>query len=201
MAVTRASAEILEVHLDEEALLLARADRGEAQAFRVLVDRHLRSIYKVALRILADEAEAEDVAQETMLKLWRAAGSLEIDENGVGPWLRRVAANQAIDRLRNRKRFDVTDTPPDPGIAPTQLHEMSENEAALRVRTAISSLPARQRAALSLFHFEGMGQRDVAAALEISEEAVESLLARARRKLKDVLQGEWRELLSPSKQD
>jgi len=201
MVVTRGTAKPSEEHLDEEAVLLSQAGRGEAQAFRVLVDRNLRGVYRVALRILADEAEAEDVAQETMLKLWRAAGTLEIGENGVGPWLRRVAANQAIDRLRNRKRFEVTDTPPDPGIAPTQLHEMSENEVALRVRSAISSLPARQRTALSLFHFEGMGQRDVAAALEISEEAVESLLARARRKLKDVLQGEWRELLSPSKQD
>ena len=191
----------LDGHLNEEAQQLERAGRGETQAFRALVDRHLHSVYKVALRILADTAEAEDVAQETMLKLWRSAAVLEVGDSGAGPWLRRVAANQAIDRLRNRKRFKVTDMPPDIGIEPTQFNGISENQSAERVRAVVAALPDRQRIALALFHFEGMGQRDVAEVLGISEAAVESLLARARRKLKDVLQAEWRELLSSSKQD
>ncbi len=201
MAAIGSCAKPLESPLDDEAVLLEQASQGEAKAFRTLVDGHLRGVYKVALRILADEAEAEDIAQETMLKLWRSAATLEVGENGVGPWLRRVAANRAIDRLRNKKRFDVTDTPPEQGVEASQLDRMSENETAQRVRAAMASLPDRQRIALGLFHFEGMGQRDVAAVLEVSEEAVESLMARARRKLKDTLKGEWRELLSSSSQD
>lgn len=185
----------------EEAALLARAGAGEAEAFRILVDRHLSGVYRIARRVLADDMEAEDVAQETMLQLWRMARELDADEHGIGPWLRRVAANRAINRLRSKRRFDVTDEPPEQEVAPVQLRGIAENDTAQRVRTALDALPDRQRAALVLFHFEGLGQRAVAAALEVSEEAVESLLARARRKLKDMLKDEWRELLSLTEQD
>ncbi|HEY1243830.1 MAG TPA: sigma-70 family RNA polymerase sigma factor, partial [Hyphomicrobiaceae bacterium] len=85
---------------EDEAALVGRVAAGEAQAFRALVDRHLPTVLAIARRMLRDDAEAEDVAQETMLRLWRNAARLELGEGGVRPWLRRVAANLCIDRVR-----------------------------------------------------------------------------------------------------
>ncbi len=180
---------------NDEAALLAEAGAGDAPAFRVLVDRHLPGVHRAARRMLGDEAEAEDVAQETMLRLWRTAASLEIGDNGVGPWLRRVASNLAIDRLRARRRLEVTDDVPEQETRPTQLTGLAEQDVASRVETALRDLPDRQRLALTLFHYEGMSQREVAGVLDVSEDALESLLARARRRLRGTLEGEWRDLL------
>ena len=180
---------------NDEAALLAEAGAGDAPAFRVLVDRHLPSVHRAARRMLSDEAEAEDVAQETMLRLWRTAASLKIGDGGVGPWLRRVASNLAIDRLRARRRLEVTDEVPEQGSRPTQLAGLAEQDVAARVETALRELPDRQRLALTLFHYEGMSQREVADVLDVSEDALESLLARARRRLRGSLEGEWRDLL------
>ena len=83
--------------------LRARVSAGEAQSFRALVDRHLPTVLAIARRMLRDDAEAEDVAQETLLRLWRNAGSLELGDAGVRPWLRRVASNLCIDRVRARR--------------------------------------------------------------------------------------------------
>lgn len=180
---------------DESALLAATA-RGDAAAFRQLVDRHLAVVVAVARRILNDEAEAEDVAQETMLKLWNGAAGIEVGEAGVRPWLRRVAANQAIDRFRSRSRVDVTDEVPEVADAPQQERGLEAANRAGRVRQALDRLPERQRQALALFHFEGLSQIEVGKSLGISDEAVESLLARARRALKADLKDDWRELIS-----
>ncbi len=181
---------------EDEAELLERAGAGEASAFRILVERHIATLNRVAGRILRDATEAEDVTQEALLRLWRAAGELDIGAGGVGPWLRRVATNLAIDRLRAGRRLDVTDQVPDQDSPATQLSALDDIDRAHRVDAAISALPDRQRVALTLFHFEGMSQREVAGALGVSEDALESLLARARRALRAALQDEWRELLS-----
>jgi RNA polymerase sigma-70 factor (ECF subfamily) len=180
---------------DEDAALLERAGAGDAPAFRVLVARHLGSVLATARRILRDEAEAEDVAQEVMLRLWNGASGLEIGANGVGPWLRRVAANLAIDRWRAGRRVEVSDDPPDQAVPADQFDAMADKDLARRMSSALAELPERQRLALTLFHYEGLSQREVAAHLDVSEDALESLLARARRKLKVEFEDEWRDLL------
>ena len=179
----------------DDARLLARLAAGDATAFRVLVDRHLAAVIATARRILGDEAEAEDVAQDVMLRLWSAGGTLEVGDGSVKPWLRRVATNLAIDRFRSRRRVDLHDEVPEVAEAPVQERQLTEREMTGRVGAAIARLPERQRLALTLFHMEGLSQIEVARALGVSDEAVESLLARARRTLKAALQDEWRELL------
>jgi RNA polymerase sigma-70 factor (ECF subfamily) len=183
---------------DEEAALLARVAAGEEGAFRGLLNRHLPSVLGVARRMLRDDAEAEDVAQEALLRLWRNAAGLELGHNGVRPWLRRVVANLCIDRVRARRNTTVTDAVPEEIEAPGQVRHLAERELAVRVDAALKALPERQRLALILFHYEGMSQIEVAEVLSISDEAVESLLARARRTLKASLKDEWRALMPES---
>jgi RNA polymerase sigma-70 factor, ECF subfamily len=179
----------------EDARALAGLVRGDAAAFRDVVARHLPLVLGVARRMLRDEAEAEDVAQEALLRLWRNADALELGPGGLRPWLRRVVANLCIDRVRAGRHLTVVDEVPEQMEPAPQLGAMARGELAARVAKALHALPERQRIALTLFHFEGMSQSEVAATLAISEDAVESLLARGRRALKADLRDEWRELL------
>lgn len=179
----------------DERTLMARLRARDAGAFRMLVDRHMSLLLGVARRILHDEAEAEDVVQEAFVKLWQSGAGLEIGDAGVRPWLRRVVTNQCIDRIRAGRRTDVTDQIPEQPVPATQLTSLAENDLSARVTFALQQLPERQRQALALFHFEGLSQSEVAAALAVSDEAVESLLSRARRTLRGALRDEWRQLL------
>jgi RNA polymerase sigma-70 factor (ECF subfamily) len=180
---------------EDEAALVGRVAAGEAQAFRALVDRHLPTVLAIARRMLRDDAEAEDVAQETMLRLWRNAARLELGEGGVRPWLRRVAANLCIDRVRAQRNTSLGDALPEEVEPPSQMTRLAERELGRRVDAALKALPERQRLALTLFHYEGMSQIEVGEVMGISDEAVESLLARARRALKAALKEEWQGLL------
>src|SRR5215467_3437960 len=179
----------------EEIHLLARVAAGEGEAFRGLVDRHLPTVLAIARRMLRDDAEAEDVAQETMLRLWRNAAGLELGPGGVRPWLRRVASNLCIDRVRATRSTTVVDELPEQAEPAGQVRHLTERELKGRVDAALKALPERQRLALTLFHYEGMSQIEVGQVLDISDEAVESLLARARRSLKAALKDEWHGLL------
>jgi len=181
--------------LDDDAIVLKRLVEGDAVAFRRLMQKHLSAVVATARRIVRDEAEAEDIAQEAFLRLWRQAGTLEVGDYGLRPWLRRVASNLAIDGLRKSNRYDVTDNVPEQPEAPKQVEALEAAEASARVREALLSLPQRQRIAVSLFHFDELPQRDVAHMMQISEDALESLLARGRRKLRDLLKDDWQELL------
>jgi RNA polymerase sigma-70 factor, ECF subfamily len=181
--------------VSDETNLVARSGSGDVSAFRTLTERHLASVTGIARRMLRDDAEAEDVAQEAFLKLWRAGTTLEIGSAGVKPWLRRVVSNLCIDRVRGRKRLSVVEELPEQAEAPRQQAALEERDLQRRVDQALKKLPERQRLALTLFHYEGMSQVEVGAEMGISDEAVESLLSRARRQLKADLQSEWQAML------
>jgi len=175
---------MLDDPLEEEAALLARYAAGDASAARELADRLLPGALRQAWRMLGDEHEAEDVAQEAMLRLWRQAGTWRGGEAQVSTWLYRVVRNLCIDRIRRRRPApDIADVaePPDP--APPVLERLAETEAQRALARAILALPGRQRRALVLRHFDGHANPEIAARLDCSVEAVESLLARARRTL------------------
>ncbi|HEX2843292.1 sigma-70 family RNA polymerase sigma factor [Hyphomicrobium sp.] len=179
----------------EDRVLVTRVGRQDRQAFRILVDRHLTSIVTLARRMLKDEAEADDIAQEALLRLWRAGETLELGPHGLRPWLRRVTSNLCLDRIRSTRRTVVTDEVPEMAEEPTQEAGLEQQDLARRVGEAMNALPERQRRALTLFHHEGLSQAEVAEVLGVSDEAVESLLARARRALRASLEKDWKSLL------
>jgi RNA polymerase sigma-70 factor, ECF subfamily len=179
----------------DEAALLAASAAGDHSAFRQLVAMHLTGAVSIARGMLGDGAEAEDIAQEAFLRLWRNAATLQLGPYGLKPWLRRVVSNLAIDRMRAARHTTVTDEVPETPIRPTQTDNLEAKDLKARVTAALETLPERQRAALVLFHFEDMSQIEVGEALGISDEAVESLLARARRSLRAGLKDDWQALM------
>jgi RNA polymerase sigma-70 factor, ECF subfamily len=163
--------------------LLARYAAGDQLAARVLSHRHLPRVLSLARRMLVDAAEAEDVAQETMLRLWTMAPDWESGRGSLGTWLYRVAGNLCIDRLRRRRGMTGEAVPDVADPAPGVLAALERHERARALRAAVLELPARQRLAIVLRHFEGRSNPEIAAVLGTSVAAVESLLGRARREL------------------
>lgn len=182
----------------DEVTLVADTGAGDRRAFRVLMERHLASIVSVARRMLRDDAEAEDVAQEAFLRLWRSSATLEIGPAGIRPWLRRVVSNLCLDRVRAQGRLKVVDELPEVADPATQLAGLESQDTERRVAAAMQRLPDRQRLALTLFHFEGLSQIEIGQVMGVSDEAVESLLSRARRQLKAELKTEWELLRNDS---
>ncbi len=179
----------------EAAELLAALSSGDRAVFAQVVTAHYDLVYRIAWRMLGGPAEAEDVVQDVFLRLWRNAGQVR-DARSLRAWLARVATNLAIDRLRRRRPDGPAEMPElaDPGAGPERQAE--RRAAGDIVSAAIAGLPERQRVAIVLTYYEELANADVAEALGVSIEAVESLLARARRKLKDVLEPDRRDILA-----
>jgi RNA polymerase sigma-70 factor, ECF subfamily len=173
---------------DPDADLLKRAGAGDTAAAEALVRAHMRRVVGLARRLLGDAAEAEDVAQDVFLQVWRNAAKWRDGEAKFSTWLHRVAVNACYDRLRKRGRWvgeDAATEIADPAPHPAQ--QILGVQRAQRVKDALMTLPERQRAAITLCHFEEMSNAEAAGVLEISIEALESLLARGRRSLKAAL--------------
>ena len=166
-----------------DAELLGRYAAGDQASARILTFRHAPRVLALARRVLGDPTEAEDVTQETMLRMWKIAPDWQADQAALGTWLYRVANNLCIDRLRRRRRRSDAEVPDLPDDSPGVLHRLEAGDRATALQAALADLPDRQRIAVVLRHFEDRSNPEIAAVLETSVEAVESLLARARRDL------------------
>jgi RNA polymerase sigma-70 factor, ECF subfamily len=158
---------------------------GDQSAYAEAVRRHGRSIAAFAYRMTGQQADAEDIAQETFLKLWTHAHRWQADKAAVSTWLHRIAHNLCIDLLRRDKsaiNMALEDEHADPALSSEQLISLDADRVSLQ--QVISSLPERQRSALIMTHYQGLPDKVVAGIMDVSVDALESLLARARKTIK-----------------
>ena len=174
---------------DDEARLVAAVARRDAAAFRALVECQSRAIQALAYRMLGDRHEAEDVVQEALLRLWDGAARWQPRGGGVAGWLRRVATNLCIDRVRRTGRLSDAAPPEQADPAPSADALIDEARAAERARGALQQLPDRQRAAIVLTYYEQLSNAAAAEVLGLGIKAFESLLVRARAGLRSTLAG------------
>jgi RNA polymerase sigma factor (sigma-70 family) len=181
----------------DEALLVLYAN-GDTFAARELTERHLPRVLGFAARMLGgDRAEAEDVAQEAMLRLWRIAPEWRSGEAKVSTWLYRVVTNLCTDRLRGKKRRRAVGLEDAPDVADGGRSVESvlvENDRMAALNAALETLPDRQRQAVVLRHIEGLSNPEIAEVMDIGVEAVESLTARGKRALATAMAGRRAEL-------
>ena len=180
-------------HDDPDLSLLQGVADGRQQASRDLVDRHLRGLHAFAARLLGDAAEAEDVCQDTFVKLWQQAPRWVPGPAKISTWLYQVALNACRDRQRRQSPVDA-DFDAMPSHEPGPERQQEGHARQQRLQALLAELPPRQREALLLFHYEGHSQAETAAILELSVDALESLLARARRSLRQRLENEPEDL-------
>ncbi|MGR3571982.1 RNA polymerase sigma factor [Brevirhabdus sp.] len=177
----------------DDTLLVLYAN-GDPQAARTLSLRLVPRMNALARRMLGDRAEAEDVTQDAMLRLWQIAPDWRPGGAQVSTWLYRVTVNLCTDRLRRRRGtpLDAIEEPRDD--APSVEQAMLARSRQEALDRALQQLPERQRQAVVLRHIEGLPNPEIATILDVGVEAVESLTARGKRALKTALSGRRNEL-------
>lgn len=170
---------------DEE--LLARVAAGDPAASRALVARKLPRLLSLAGRMLGDAAEAEDVAQEAFVRIWKQAPKWQAGTARFDTWLHRVALNLCYDRLRRRRELAYAEPPDRPDEGPGPGRGLEAQDTGRRVSRALQALPDRQREAIVLCHYQELGNIEAAVVMGVSVEALESLLGRGRRSLRAAL--------------
>jgi len=172
---------------EDDSALMVRVGSGCNRAFGVLVDRHTRALYRVAARMLGDGHEAEDVVQECFIRLWQHAPRWQPSGAGLIGWLHKIAINLCFDRKRRFRVVTTPDLPEMADAAPMADALIESDQARSAVAKALASLPARYQAALVLCYYEGFSNALAADVLNLNIKAMESLLFRARRHLRELL--------------
>jgi RNA polymerase sigma-70 factor (ECF subfamily) len=183
-------------HTDAATVALARD--GDAEAFRALVERHGRAVFRIAHRMTGNPSDAEDVVQETFLKAYRQLGRFESRAN-FGTWLHRIAVNCSIDLIRSRPHREaghdtedlehlgaVSDLQEAGQKTPERL--MLSTEVQDRVTAAMEALSPMERAAFALRHFEGQSIEEISRALGLKANAAKHSIFRAVRKMRIALE-------------
>jgi RNA polymerase sigma-70 factor (ECF subfamily) len=185
----RGSGEPLTDRSQDEAQLVARIAARDERAFRSVIEAHAPRLHRIAYRMTGDAHEAEDIAQEAMLRLWDHAARISARASQgeairLAPWLGRVTTNLAIDRLRITKRNSDSEVPERADEAPLADARIEAAQESNTARALLEQLPDRQRAAIVLTYYEELPNADAAAALDMNIKAFESLLHRARAGLR-----------------
>jgi RNA polymerase sigma-70 factor (ECF subfamily) len=184
----------VEALFDEDRELLDRLAADDESAFRLLVERHIDRAYAIALRIVRNAADAEDVVQDTMLKVWTQRGRWQHGRAKFSTWLYRVISNRCID-LRRKPRNENVDAVPE--VADTQPDASSileRSQASGLLEAAMQRLPEQQRVAVILSYHENMSNGEIAEVMDTTIAAVESLLKRGRQQLREMLRRHERDI-------
>ena len=174
---------------DEDSALMSRIAAGDRKAFQRFTRRHDAKCLAVARRVLGNTSDAEEIVQEALLRVWEHAGDWRGSNSQATTWLYRIVLNLAIDRTRKRAPIfvRVEDGPVMVDPAPSAHLVLEGRELERHIAKEIPELPERQRDALSLCYFEGLSCAEAAAVMKVSVSAMEALLVRARRTLRDRL--------------
>ncbi len=170
-----------------DAELLARFSKGDRAAALALTSRLAPVVFAQAFRMLGDRAEAEDVTQESLLRLWKAAPGWDATRAKITTWLYRVTSNLCIDCLRKSNRNSGDEVPEVADETPGIDLKLQATARAQALRHALQTLPDRQRQAMILRHIEDLSNPEISDIMEISVEAVESLVSRGKRALASTL--------------
>jgi RNA polymerase sigma-70 factor (ECF subfamily) len=176
---------------DEAAVELTR--RGDPDAFRVLVDRHSRAVFRLAWRMTANSHEAEDIVQETFLRAYKQLQRFD-GRAAFGTWLHRIAVNCSLDLIRSRKRrqaqhekdddllvnVPTSDPSPERSLQSTQIREL--------LATAMQELSEMERCAFTLRHHDGLGIEEISRTLGVQPNAAKHSIFRALKKLRRILE-------------
>lgn len=176
--------------------LVRAVGAGDRRAAAELVGRHLPRMVGLARRMLGDHAEAEDVAQEVFLRVWKHAAAWRPGQAKFETWMHRVAMNLCLDRLRRAGRNGGEVNPDTPDMRASATRAVDDRQRRERVRDALMTLPERQRAAVVLCYYQDRSNIEAADILGLSVDALESLLSRARRSLKAQLAADRADLMS-----
>jgi RNA polymerase sigma-70 factor (ECF subfamily) len=182
---------------DDDRVTVDRMARGDSSALSDLYDRYARAIYSLAIRMLSDAAEAEDVVQDVFTQAWRQADRYDPARAPVAAWLMIITRARALDRLR-RQRSRITATGMDESTPhPTDPDQSQEalaisSEQAERLRGALVALPDGQRTAIELAYFQGLSQSDIAARLQEPLGTIKTRIRSGLLKLREALAG-WQD--------
>jgi RNA polymerase sigma-70 factor (ECF subfamily) len=173
--------------------LLVRLQKRDPQALAELYDRYGKMVYGLILRVVSDTGTAEDLVQETFLRVWNRAQGFDSERGAVGPWLMAVARNRAIDYLRSQGRriqssveFNETEHP---SLFANLQTEMLQFDVIKRMKTALERLDGKQRKAIELAYFEGMSQTEIAEHMGQPLGTVKTWVRKALQQLREELGG------------
>lgn len=171
--------------------LLERVAQGDREAVMALYDRFSGVLLAVALRVLGQRAEAEDVVQDVFARVWREAGGFNRQRGSAAAWLITLARNRSIDvvRARRRRTEHEADEPEAPAVDAQETPELALSDAqrAAAVRLAMAELRPEQRAVLELAYFSGLSHSEIAARLDQPLGTVKTRIAQSVRKLREAL--------------
>ncbi|MDA9404977.1 RNA polymerase sigma factor [Bradyrhizobium sp. CCBAU 45389] len=183
-----------DVVFDEDSELLDRLAADDEAAFRMLVERHIDRAYAIALRIVGNAADAEDVVQDTMLKVWSHRGRWQHGRAKFSTWLYRVISNRCIDLRRKPRNENVETVPEVADGQPGAVEIIERNELNDMLELAMQRLPEQQRIAVIFSYHENMSNGEIAQVMDTTVAAVESLLKRGRQQLRQLLRKHERDI-------
>ena len=176
---------------ERDAELVERLQRRDAQALAELYDRYGRVVYSLVLRVVRDSGIAEDLVQETFLRLWNRAQAFDAHKGSIGPWLLAVARNRAIDYLRsasgrerNSLEFEETDHP---ALYTDMERDILTSDKTRIIKAAMAKLSPNHRQVIELAYFEGLSQSEMAERLEQPLGTVKTWVRTALKNLRDEL--------------
>jgi RNA polymerase sigma-70 factor, ECF subfamily len=173
---------------ESDALAIAKAKAGDSDGFRTLVERHSRSVFRLAYRMTGNESDAEDMVQETFLRAYKQLNRYE-SRSSFSTWLYRITANCSIDLIRSKRvrhPVEVPETLEAAGPMPDRL--LYSGQVQERVTEAMKELTQQERTAFVLRHYEGLSIDEISAAIGIGENAAKHSIFRAVQKLRRSLE-------------